>query len=53
MSRLPALVTGGAGFLGTHLCDALLEKGYCVIAVDNFLTGRQSNIDHLGERPAI
>jgi dTDP-glucose 4,6-dehydratase len=42
-----ALVTGGAGFLGSHLCDALLAEGYSVIAVDNLLTGRTSNLDHL------
>ena len=42
-----ALVTGGAGFLGSHLCDALLADGYSVIAVDNLLTGRMSNIEHL------
>jgi nucleoside-diphosphate-sugar epimerase len=51
MNKLRALVTGGAGFLGSHLCDALLAKGYCLIAVDNFLTGRQSNLDHQGNDP--
>lgn len=47
MSQKRALVTGGAGFLGSHLCDALLGEGYAVIAVDNLLTGRQPNLDHL------
>jgi len=46
-SNSRALVTGGAGFLGSHLCDALLGEGYTVIAVDNLLTGRQSNLEHL------
>jgi len=45
--RQRALVTGGAGFLGSHLCDALLAEGYAVVAVDNLLTGRMSNIEHL------
>jgi dTDP-glucose 4,6-dehydratase len=42
-----ALVSGGAGFLGSHLCDALLGDGYHVVAVDNLLTGRLSNLEHL------
>ena len=46
-----ALVTGGAGFLGCHLCDALLAEGNCVIAVDNLLTGRKSNLEHLHNEP--
>jgi dTDP-glucose 4,6-dehydratase len=47
MNKPRALVTGGAGFLGSHLCDALLAEGYSVLAVDNLLTGRLSNLDHL------
>jgi dTDP-glucose 4,6-dehydratase len=47
MSERRALVTGGAGFVGSHLCDALLADGYSVIAVDNLLTGRMTNIEHL------
>lgn len=41
------LVTGGAGFIGSHLCDFLLEKGYYVICMDNFITGNKANIKHL------
>ena len=41
------LVTGGAGFIGSHLCDRLIEKGYEVLCVDNFFTGARSNISHL------
>ena len=47
MSPERALVTGGAGFLGSHLCDALLGEGWRVIVVDNLLTGRRSNLAHL------
>ena len=43
------LVTGGAGFLGSHLCDELLEIGHHVICVDNFITGQKCNIEHLME----
>jgi dTDP-glucose 4,6-dehydratase len=45
------LVTGGAGFLGSHLCDALLQRGSRVIAVDNLSTGRLTNIAHLSSEP--
>ncbi|HMO17059.1 MAG TPA: SDR family oxidoreductase [Oligoflexia bacterium] len=45
MSRI--LVTGGAGFIGSHLCDRLLEKGNEVICLDNFFTGRRNNVAHL------
>ena len=44
------LVTGGAGFLGSHLCDRLVEAGQDVICVDNFFTSQKSNIEHLLER---
>jgi nucleoside-diphosphate-sugar epimerase len=45
------LVAGGAGFLGSHLCDRLIERGDSVVCVDNFLTGRPENIAHLAEHP--
>jgi dTDP-glucose 4,6-dehydratase len=47
MTRKRAVVTGGAGFLGSHLCDALLGEGWNVVAVDNLLTGRRANLAHL------
>jgi len=45
------LVTGGAGFLGSHLCDRLVEQGHDVICLDNFYTSQKSNIQHLLGRP--
>ncbi len=42
-----ALVAGGAGFLGSHLCDRLIAEGFSVICLDNFLTGHEANISHL------
>lgn len=47
MYKPTAIVTGGAGFLGSHLCDKLLSEGFKVIAVDNLLTGSLNNISHL------
>lgn len=41
------LITGGAGFLGSHLCDRFIKEGYKVIAMDNLITGSMSNIEHL------
>ena len=46
-----AVVTGGAGFLGSHLCDRLLGEGYDVVCLDNLLTGNASNIGHLLGHP--
>jgi len=46
---MKCLVTGGAGFLGSHLCEFLLDKGHEVICVDNLFTGRKDNIKHLLE----
>lgn len=45
------LVTGGAGFLGSHLCDRLIKRGDEVICVDNFFTGKRRNIQHLLDHP--
>jgi len=45
------LVTGGAGFLGSHLCDKLIEEGHEVVCVDNFFTGHKENIEHLLDNP--
>ncbi len=45
------LVTGGSGFLGSHLCEKLLDLGHEVLCVDNFYTGRRSNIAHLVSKP--
>ena len=41
------LVTGGAGFIGSHLCERLLQNGHDVICLDNYFTGNKSNIRHL------
>lgn len=45
------LVTGGAGFVGSHLCDALVGMGHDVLCVDSFLTGAKTNVEHLLGRP--
>jgi len=49
MNRI--LVTGGAGFLGSHLCESLLEKGKDVICIDNFFSGSKDNVRHLFSHP--
>lgn len=50
-ARARALVTGGAGFLGSHLCERLLGDGYEVLCVDNFFTGIRDNVAHLTGNP--
>lgn len=49
--RKTVLVTGGAGFLGSHLCERLLRDGHEVICVDNCFTGNKENIYHLMHHP--
>ena len=44
------LITGGAGFLGSHLCERLLDQGHDVLCLDNFFTGRRRNVEHLLEK---
>ena len=51
LSAKRILVTGGAGFLGSHLCTTLLEQGHEVLCVDNFFTGRRANLRHLLGNP--
>ncbi len=53
LERQRVLVAGGAGFLGANLCRRLLREGHEVICLDNFLTGKQSNIDDLADDPAF
>jgi len=50
-NQIHVLVTGGAGFLGSHLCERLLKEGQDVVCVDNFYTGSKRNIQHLLENP--
>ncbi len=47
------LITGGAGFLGSHLCERLLSDGNDVLCVDNYYTGRKSNLVHLMNNPCF
>ena len=47
------LVTGGAGFLGSHLCERLLTEGHDVVCLDNFFTGTKTNVQHLREHASF
>jgi UDP-glucuronate decarboxylase len=47
MARLRILVSGGSGFLGSHLCERLLKEGHEVVCLDNFFTGSRANVEHL------
>ena len=50
-TRPTSVVTGAAGFLGSHLTDLLLAQGHEVVGVDNFITGKEENILHLSGNP--
>ena len=51
--RNQVLVTGGAGFLGSHLCDRLIKDGHDILCLDNFFTGNKQNIAHLIDNPSF
>ncbi len=53
MKNKRILVTGGAGFLGSHLCERLLDEGHEVLCVDNYYTGRRATISHLLGNPVL
>jgi len=53
MTERRVLVTGGAGFIGSHLCERLLDRGDEVLCVDNFYTGRRGNVSHLLSNPSF
>ena len=50
-NKKKVLITGAAGFLGSHLCDKFIKEGYHVIGMDNFITGDKKNIEHLENNP--
>jgi len=51
MQEKRILITGGAGFIGSHLCDALIDQGHDILCVDNYFTGSKRNVMHLFDRP--
>jgi nucleoside-diphosphate-sugar epimerase len=51
--KLKAVVTGGCGFIGSHIAESLLERGYHVIIIDDLSTGKATNISHLDRNPDL
>jgi UDP-glucuronate decarboxylase len=51
LERKSILVTGGAGFLGSHICERLVNAGHEVVCLDNFFTGTKRNVEHLFAHP--
>jgi len=52
-SKMKILVTGGAGFIGSHLCDRLIKEGNSIVCMDNLITGKKENIGHLLDSPSF
>ncbi|MFC1711432.1 SDR family NAD(P)-dependent oxidoreductase [Patescibacteria group bacterium] len=53
MKQKTVIITGGAGFIGSHLCDEYIKRNYKVVCVDNFITGNKNNIKHLIDNPSF
>ena len=53
MTKIKSIVTGGAGFIGSNLVDKLVDKGHKVIVIDNFISGKKSNLSHHSKKNVL